>query len=175
MASKEAKRLYDFVDGIQGTYVNTVKDGVQADDPNLDNPCKIEYIPDQPVFKAMRRAVKMLFGVNTTVMTNRVYPEEAIKHKTLSSDEEGVPNRAVFILEDEHENQPLLEAVKMDFSESVAKMSKKKSESEKKQMHSDIQGLEEEDKDKRDSSEPNKPRGGRRRGGGDDKGIRDMF
>lgn len=171
--AKDAKRLMDFVDGIQGTYVDTVKEGVQADDPNLDNACKIEYIPDTHVFKAFRRSMAMLFGRKPTVLTNRVYPESAIKHKTFQSDEEGVPEKVVYILEDQHGNAPVLEAVGREHEQSIAKAEKEKSSSEKQKTHQEIQQMEQNDEDKRSEREPSAPRGSRRRN--DERGIGDMF
>lgn len=173
MANRESKRLIDLVDGIQGTWVDTITEGVQSQDPNLENPCRIKYIPDVDVFKHPVKALKMMFGAKPTEVSNSVYPKEAVKHKVLDHTEEGVPERVVVILEDEMGNQPLLEKLGMEFEGSISKISKKLSETEKESLHKDIEKMESQDEEKRESSEPSSR--SRRRGGMDRDRMEDFF
>lgn len=172
MANKKAKLIYDFVDGIQGTFVDKVRKGVTADDPNLDNAVKIEYVPLNPVKSAIGKITKMFFGATPTEISESIYPDSAIDEITQQSTEPGVPERAVIIRENQHERQPWLEKQGEEFESSIAKLEKEKSEAEKEGMMKDIDKMESEDKNKRDKSEP---RGGRRRNRGGEDRISDMF
>lgn len=171
MANREAKRIKDFVDGIEGTWVDTIMEGVEADDPNLENPCRIKYHPDIDIFKTPIKALMAMVGRKPTQVSNRVYPKDAIKHRVLESEEKGVPERVVVIFEDERGNQPFLEKMGEEFEGSIAKVNKKLSDTEKESLHKDIQRMEEEDEDKRDDKEPSS----RGRGGGRRDRMEDFF
>lgn len=161
MASREAKRIDDLVGNIEGTFVETVEEGVQADDPNLENPCKVKYIPDIDVFKHPIKSILMMFGKKPTVTSKRIYPKSAVQEKIWEGDEEGAPKHIVVIYEDQYGNQPYLRKLKEGFDGSIADIEKEKSETEKESLHKDIQRMEEEDENKRDNSEP-RSRGGSR-------------
>jgi len=174
MARKEAKRIFDLVDCIQGTYVDTITDGVTADNPDIANPCRIEYIPDKPAFKGMREMFSFFFGRGSTVVTNRVYPKEAISHYTLeNTSEEGVPSRVVVIEEDQHRNQTWLDQVHEAFQQSITEAQEKLNQAQKGRMETEIDKMESEEQS-RQQSEPSG--GGRRRSSSDSpNSIEDLF
>lgn len=173
MARNEAKRIFDLVDCIQGTYVDTITDGVTADNPDCENPCKVEYHPDQPAFKGIRTMASFFLGRGSSVVTNRVYPKEAISHYTLENhSEEGVPERVVVIEEDQHGNQTWLDQVHESFDKSIARMSEQLSRARKGQMETEIDKMENEEQ----SRQQNEPSGGSRRSRNDNaQSLEDLF
>lgn len=172
MGDTETKKIYDFVGGIQGNYVDTITEGVSADHPDLENPCRIEYIPDRDFWSALKIAFKQLFGFKGTVISQRVYPEKAIKHDVQESTEPGVPDKYIVIQEDEYENQPWLEKEEQDFEGSLAKLEKDLNAAKKDGMMKEVERMEAEDEGKREKEPSSR---GRRRNRKSGSSMDEMF
>lgn len=99
--------LDDDVDNLQGVAVQLIE--AESRNPEIDEAYRVRYIPDENAFPNPSKVFKVAFFLDVSVITDRVYPAEALTKIVMDSSKPGQPEEVLHISHDEYGRAPYRE------------------------------------------------------------------